>query len=353
MISEQCKNKIDNIINNNTTVLGAGGYGIIYLLGDGTVLKAIKQNNDCFSAEKELKKQEKIYNSFEYLKKFEIDDKFIDMIKKTVIISNPIDSCIKDIHIDKYKYSCFFVMSRLHGIPFYIYDKYEKYSGDMIMKRIDPEYLKEKGINFEIMGHLSFNTSLVGFYGNGSMDTIISNTSHPRGYFIPKESNFLNMLREKYDLKLSDDDIEKIIGFVYGWIFYFAKIIPWDIEFTLGYYDGEWKINIVDFGMTIDMNKFEEIDDNQKFIDIKKLVNKKKSINELNNEEFSNLEELTKFDIGIDFYSDIDEENNPIGYEGWNYAKLISSKYTLHGGYDDHHFIDKYNKYIEMKKLKS
>ena len=51
-------------------IIGAGGFGTIYLQPDGNVLKAIVSSDDCQNAENELIKQRKIYNSFSKLKQF-------------------------------------------------------------------------------------------------------------------------------------------------------------------------------------------------------------------------------------------------------------------------------------------
>jgi hypothetical protein len=57
-----------------------------------------------------------------------------------------------------------------------------------------------------------------------------------------------------YQFPLSITELEEMIGFIYGWIFYACRIIPLDIEITLGLYDGQFKLNVLDFGQTVRLN---------------------------------------------------------------------------------------------------
>jgi hypothetical protein len=54
--------------------------------------------------------------------------------------------------------------------------------------------------------------------------------------------------------------LREIIGFIYGWIFYACHLIPLDIEITLGLsLEGEFVINVFDFGKTIKCDRLGDI----------------------------------------------------------------------------------------------
>ena len=306
-INEQC-----NLSVNNLTVIGAGGFGTVYQDENDVVIKTIINPSECDDAKIEFDKHKIIYDTFTRLDKVKnvsdfvntIDmnendilqmedmDEILKLVKKYVVISQPYKSCTNKININNIIYSCFFTMSKLKGIPVWMYNDIDI----DIMNNVDPEYYNHIGENFELMLHLSFNTETTeGIIGREYNKPQISKTNPARGYFINADSNMLNILREKYNFDLSDYQIKCIMGFVYSYIFKVCDIIPIDIEICLGYYDGKFKINVLDFGMTIDMHKTNNIPENSSAIDYKDLLN-----NEYISKEI--IESKVKSDISNDIF---------------------------------------------------
>lgn len=325
----------------NIEVIGAGGFGTVYLLKNGLVLKGIRDKKSCGEAKIEFDKQKKIYDSFEKLKKIDIDDDFINLVKKNIVISKPIDSCQNNLTINNDTYSCYILMSKLNGIPIKIYNKLDRES----LNKFDKNYLDGKGEKFEIMTQLTFNLETSsGFYGIEYTKTKINNKNPPRGYFITENSDFLNKLRNDYNFKLSDEQLQKIIGFIYGWIFYDTQIVPIDIEIALGLYDNEFKINILDFGLTFDINNYK-IENHIRHSSYKNIMNSSIS----HNEKMKKIIDETRSDISMDIYGDLDNEEMNSGF---TYAKKIHNNYfdkNMDGGYYYKKYLKYKNKYLSLK----
>lgn len=169
----------------------------------------------------------------------------------------------------------------------------------------------------------------------------------PRGYFITENSDFLDKLRRDYNFKLSNDQLQKIMGFIYGWIFYNAQIVSTDIEITLGIYDGQFKINILDFGLVFDINNYN-IENHVKHDIFKKIMDSHLSPTE----KMEKIENETKDEISMDIYGDLDNDEMN---DGFVYAKKIHDEYSnktinsVVGGYYYKKYIKYKNKYLALK----
>ena len=64
---------------NTQEIIGAGGYGIIYLNTDGTVTKAIHNKSACKEAGFELKKQQLAWNIFNTIKSHDVDNRIYNL----------------------------------------------------------------------------------------------------------------------------------------------------------------------------------------------------------------------------------------------------------------------------------
>jgi hypothetical protein len=285
-------------------IIGAGGFGKVYLTPKGTVIKAIYTANDCKDAEIEFKKQEKAYQALKSIGPTGI--KFLDYMISLLNISKPIKSSNKTIFIDNSKFECSFEMTRLHGIPLSIYEK----ADPTILNNISKDF----GKNFEIMLQLSTNTEIGGrFYGIKYSKTKISEKNPPRGYFLSKNDVVLKYLIENYNFPLTLENIKEMIGFVYGFLYFKARLIPIDIEISLGYVDGNFVVNILDFGMCIDLDNIKySLED----------VKNKRLFTALT-ENNPDLEEIVKEEISVDLYCDLEDDDYCIN--GWDIAKKLYS----------------------------
>lgn len=289
-------------------IIGAGGFGKVYQISSENVIKAIYNANDCKDAEIEFKKQEKAYEAIEYVKSRITGVELIDYILPMLKVSRPIRSVDRETKIDGNNYQCYFEMTKLSGIPLSIYRE----ANPTILNSLSSEFIGQKGMDFEIMLHLTTNTDLGGrFYGIKYSKTKISENNPPRGYFTkPDNDDVLNYLREEYGLRLTIDNIKEIIGFIYGVMYFKAKLVPIDIEITLGFTDGEFTINILDFGMCIDLDNISFLRNKDPKIS--------RVINSLNNND-SNVETIIKEEIGMDLYCDLELDEYCLN--GWNLAK--------------------------------
>jgi hypothetical protein len=236
--------------------IGAGGYGIVYLLPDGNVVKAIYSRTACDEAHVEYKKQKRVYDCLEKLHRCE--DPFVAQFIPYIHVAKPLSYSDEPLVFDSSKYACSFTMSRLNALPLAFYNAYD---ATYFKQRFEPHYLTTlEPQHYGIMTHLAFNSEVPGLYGATYSKTRISKQNPPRGYFVNKESGFLAFLRREYNLKWSDQFLERMMGFIYGWIYFTCDIIPIDIEFTLGYNQTtkEFELNVLDFGMTLDKRHLTE-----------------------------------------------------------------------------------------------
>jgi len=121
------------------------------------------------------------------------------------------------------------------------------------------------------MTHLSLNTAVGGrFYGINYSNSLIDNRNPSRVYFITENADFLRKLKNFDGNNNSDlnNQAKQIIGFIYGILFFHANLIPFDVEITLGYYNDEFKVNVLDFGLTIDLSDIENASKHFHTIDV-------------------------------------------------------------------------------------
>ena len=301
-------------------VIGAGGFGTVYQMPNGNVIKAIVSATACDDAAVELGKQQLAYDVFENLSLINSNNpKFstLNLINKYVRVSKPIESHDEPFVADNKQYACYFVMEKLNGIPLSMLVQAEPNS----LESIDPAFIKKQGMDYEIMVQLTYNSELSEkIYGSNYSKAKISENNPPRGYFISDQAKLLDSFRELYGLTLTNDQIKEMIGFIYGILFYYGKLIPVDIEITLGYYDGEFKINVLDFGLTINLNDLANIPITPNTSEFVKILSK--SIPD--EEKFRELERTTIEQLSIDLYCELDEDS--ACRRGWTAAKAMSQQ---------------------------
>lgn len=291
--------------NTSMRPIGGGGFGTIFLLPDGNVLKAIKGNGDCGDALREYNKQQKIYDCFERLRQDGNggSSRLISLIKQYVVVSKPIERSGSGLVINDEFYSCSFKMTRLHGIPL----------GDLalhknkILKEFNPHFLERAPPDYDIMVHLALNDDTTDTMVGANASRLIDEKNPARGYFI----GHTDLLRNSYGLTLSDKEIKEMIGFIYGWIYYNAHIIPFDIEITIGLgTEGNLEFNVLDFGLAVDL--IDTSNNNTRSFSTDYTAFKKDEI-----------ETKMKQDISYDFYADlVDDADNVRGFEAAGLFKL-------------------------------
>ena len=322
--------------------IGAGGFGTIFQLSSNKeeVIKAIYSRESCHEAQIEYMKQQRIYNSFKRLKENKGEEErqspIIKMVNKLVKISKPISYMDRKAVINNRIFACTITMTKLNGIPLRDMINIDK----NVLNRFDKEFIEERTLDFEIMAHLALNSDIGGVYGiTFGNKALVSDKNPPRGYFITEESGLLDNIREMYNVDLTDSDFKQIIGFIYGRIMFDTNIIPIDIEIALGLYGknkNKIKINVLDFGMTFDL---ENIRDNKVlprtslFFDI---------INDESlspNEKSKEILEKGKEDISIDLYCDVLNDNdNIIGFnEAYNVSLSPSYSFIQGIGEEQYH----------------
>ncbi len=280
----------------NLILIGAGGFSNVYQLQNGKVLKAIVSKNACQDALLEMNKQNKAYLAWKKLTFINTKDPIVNKAIELVKFSKPFASCNQGIQVDGKKFSCYFIMEKLSGIPF------------STLLDLNPNVINQVQNDFkpnDLMLQLSLNSELLEkIYGVTYSKKMVGYNNPPRGYFINDSSNTL----QRFGIDVTQ--IKEIMGFIYGYLFYVAKLIPIDIEMTLGTYGGKYYLNVLDFGMTVDI---EDISNNSK------LPRTIEFINRIENIEL--LEKLTIEDISIDLYCDLEDDLDC--RRGWDTAKLM------------------------------
>lgn len=286
--------------------IGGGGFGTIFLMPDGNVLKAIKGNGECGDALKEFNKQQKIYDCFERLRQDTNgkSDRLISLIRQYVVISKPLEQSDGGTVINDEFYSCSFKMTRLHGIPL----------GDLalhknkILKEFSPSFLERAPSDYDVMVHLALNDDTTDMMVGAKAGKLIDEKNPARGYFIGRT----DLLRDSFGLTLSDQEIKEMIGFIYGWIYFNAQIVPFDIEMTAGIdINGNLKFNVLDFGLTVDLIDTSNNINRPFTTDYTTLTNDKRVA-------------TMKRDISNDFYADL--ENDIDSVNGFEAARLFKLK---------------------------
>lgn len=283
-------------------VIGAGGDAYVFVDPDepSVVVKAIFKNNDtCTKAGIEYEKQRAIYQCFECLRDCETDDPLVALINQYVRVARPSRFEGGPTVINGVTYHCSIAMSRLHGLPLRLYEEFDP----RIVERIDPDYRGELN---QMMAHLAFNSDITGLFGVKQSMAKITRQNPPRGYFSKRETGFFQFLREKHGLPLSDDELEHMVGFIYGWIYFACAIIPLDVEMALGLNPESslFELNVLDFGMAFDKNALEKNTsafESRRFFSV---YGDKTLTSEAREEE---LTQRVIEDTGLDLYASLDE----------------------------------------------
>ena len=283
-------------------IMGAGGDGIVFTesADSSIVTKAFYKNNEgCNKALIEYDKQSRIFKCIDCLKTCK--DETVQLVNRYVRIAEPLGFNNELLTVNDVKYDCSLKMRKLTALPLSVYEAYDP----SIVNRIEPSYRAQLGA---LMAHLSYNSPLTGIFGVKYSSALISRENPPRGYFANQESGFFEFLRKRAPIKLrlSDKQIESIIGFVYGWIYFACDIIPLDIEFTLGInpVTQEYEINVLDFGMTFDKRA---IDTNANAFETRRFLTiyGNPTLSQVVREE--ELLETVMSDTGLDLYASLDE----------------------------------------------
>jgi len=292
-------------------IIGAGGFGQIFEVNEDKVIKAIHNKNICGDSSLEFNKQKKAYIAFQKIKNVNFNDCLLDEFKDKIMVSKPINYGSDEIKINNSTYACHFTMTRLRGIPIKIYEELLPGSTDVISDDFDD--------NFEIMCHLSLNTELKEkFYGTNYSKTSISIKNPPRGFFINDKTIFLSRLLQKFNkpkkhCKLpTDNDFKILIGFIYGVLYFGARLLPIDVEITFGDYNGVLMLNVLDFGLTIDLDDLDNAP---------KTSNNSLLLNLAHGDNTEELEIELMSTLSLDLYCDTELNKDCI--DGWEIAKSL------------------------------
>src|SRR5450755_2578767 len=104
-------------------VIGAGGYGKVFLLPSGNALKAIYDIDVCRGARTEYFKQQKAYAAFQEIRDMDFDNEILDDYKNKINVSKHISYDEDHSMIEGQQYACHYTMSLLNGIPLTMYDE--------------------------------------------------------------------------------------------------------------------------------------------------------------------------------------------------------------------------------------
>ena len=294
-------------------VIGAGGFGTIYYDSSrDVVVKAIIRSNSCNQAFNEMNTQFKIHVAFEDLAdisgvsldgaELSVDDlALIQNVKQYVKVSKALSSCDKPIVINDITYSCYFFMERLSGVPV------------AKLLAIDPLLFKNTRDSYrpsDVMVHMAFNSDLPAkLYPVVQSKKPISDINPSRGYFLDDafDVTVLNM-------PLRKSRVKEMIGFVYSYIYFHEYIIPLDIEFTIGWtQDGEFVMNVLDFGMTIDMK-------NGTYAEYSDVIGMDISLDE----KAKLLEDRVREKLSYDLYCDVEDDSACMtGWESGKKAAMV------------------------------
>lgn len=302
-------------------LIGAGGFGEVYegSIERNTVIKAIREPASCDEAAYEANLQRQVYSLFHQRAP-------VDSVRVARVYEHREESIIIN---DKY-YACWFEMERLYGVPIALLERLDP----RIKKMIDPSYRKQLGDNYGVMVQLSFALATggeSGLIGRRYQGKMISEKNPLRGYFLANgDWGLLQRIRETVDPSLpSVAELKRLIGFIYGAIYFGLRIIPRDIEIALGLdpVTGQHVINVLDFGMMVSVDNPPELATQQQGYDVRaELVWKIQQAKAISStvDPIITLESYCLDLLSTDVYAFMDVEIDPDeidSLEGWKQAR--------------------------------
>jgi hypothetical protein len=96
-------------------------------------------------------------------------------------------------------------------------------------------------------------------------------------------------------------------------LYFKARIIPIDVEIALGYYENRFDINVLDFGLTIDLDDIDNTPRILKTVEIMQIIE---------SGDMQKLEKEILYQLSIDVYCDVSEDD--YCFSGWDTAKKVS-----------------------------
>ena len=163
-------------------VLGAGGYGTVYLLASGDVLKAIYTTNACDEAQIEFGKQARIHDAFARLlaqdcaHDAETRDT-VALLRRHLRVARPLSFGDAPLALAGVDYACSLTMSRLNAVPLAYF---EGAQAEYLARRLDPAFVRAARGGLALMGHLALNSEISGLYGIRYSAAVIGAANPPR-----------------------------------------------------------------------------------------------------------------------------------------------------------------------------
>lgn len=312
--------------------VGIGGSGRVFKIDEDTVIKAMISEKLCADSQRELELQYRVWDSFRSISEslaLATEPQalgILRLIRDYVKVSKPIESCQSEVKINGASYDCSFTMERLRGVPLKDFiEIFENYETNGSVFNLSDDYLETVGLDAEYMLHLSFNfESRAKFYAGNYGRKIIKPGEALRGFFISQdEQSVLEALMAKYKSQLTVQDLQIMIGFIYGWVYYVSGLVPKDIEITVGISNNDLVVNVLDFGMTIDLDNMANMERTLGNIDYEQIMNR----TEPGESRDIEIHEKVIQDISVDLYACLDdpeEEYCALNAEGWNIAEAVS-----------------------------
>lgn len=302
--------------------------GKVHQLNNKAAIKGLFGEGVCISAKEEFEKQQIIWESFYSLSRMDKGGfstkakRALTLVEKYVKISRPLSSCNRRVIINEHEYDYSFSMELLNGVPI---QDYIDIIGDSEAFNLSDDYLNCAGEGFQPMLHLSSNSEIPSkFFTNIYTQRIIHCGDPLRGFFMSlDEIRLLEGILDKYNSELTVEDIALMMGFIYGWIYYATEIISRDIEITLGVYNGEVKVNVLDFGATVDMRNLDTLERSPQNYDLYTLVDKYPP----GKDRDMAIDEYTQILLAQDIYAYLERDIHGdhfvymLNVEGWDLAK--------------------------------
>jgi hypothetical protein len=318
-------------------LIGGGGFGDVYTLptlsffgSTKLVLKGLYKSDKCEDSKLEYNQQMIAYRSLTSLQTLQppstptttqqekILNQNLKELQKVLSVAEPKWFCTSTLLIQKKSYSCFTVMTQLQGVPFKIFKEAQVDMSNLKIKLDD---------DAQIMVHMNFNSTAKGFTGRSYTDPV-SQDNPLRGYFIQDIYDpLLVHLAKYYNWNWTEKQILSWMGMIYGYLCFHDLLSPRDIEICLGYdpQEKKWKLNVLDFGMTVDLNQFsKELKKNTIHEGLANTFKEETRFDQLSTLQQKQVFEQIEFDISLDIYADVSDNSD--AQEGWQWMKFLFYK---------------------------
>jgi len=218
-------------------VVGGGAHATVFRLVNGDILKQFRVD---VGVKEEFARQARIHNAFHHLLRRccdgdTVNSSIAERVRSHIRVSEPL-------HCD----ATTLTMRPLMGVS--------RDSLAPLLATVPPASTTVPDtLPHQVMVHLALNNTESAPQVIGVTPTLpVHPVTNPvRGFFLGGDVDTLEESLERLHCPWTLRELDQMIGFVYGWIYFACALLPLDVELTLGHdpTSAQWHLNVLDFGL--------------------------------------------------------------------------------------------------------